>query len=192
MIDDAAKLVSTCKAYQKFSHRSKAPTQPSQLIASSWPLQRWGIDIIGKLTPAQGNYTFAVVAVEYFTKWVEAKPIANVTSSTIQKCFWQNIICRYEVPQQITIDNTKYFDSVMFKDFCHQVGTKVSFASVYYPQSNGAVERANALNFEAIKKILEGEKKGKWAEVMHRAIWSHQLHPIPVIVWSRGSTAERN
>jgi hypothetical protein len=68
MIDDAAKLVSTCKAYQKFSHRSKAPTQPSQLIASSWPLQRWGIDIIGKLTPAQGNYTFAVVAVEYFTK----------------------------------------------------------------------------------------------------------------------------
>jgi hypothetical protein len=37
----------------------------------------------------------------------------------------------------------------------------VSFASVYRPQSNRAVERANALIFEAIKKILEGEKKGK-------------------------------
>jgi hypothetical protein len=35
------------------------------------------------------------------------------------------------------------------------------------------VERANALIFEAIKKILEGEKKGKWAEVMQRAVWSH-------------------
>jgi hypothetical protein len=54
----------------------------------------------------------------------------------------------------------------MSKDFCHQVGTKVSFTSVYHPQSNGAVERANVLIFEAIKKILEGEKKGKWAEVM--------------------------
>jgi hypothetical protein len=58
----------------------------------------------------------------------------------------------------------------MFKDFCHQVGTKVSFTSVYHPQSNGAVERANALVFEAIKKILEGEKKKKWAEVMPRAV----------------------
>jgi hypothetical protein len=47
------------------------------------------------------------------------------------------------------------------------------FASVYHPQSNGSVERANTLIFEAIKKILEGEKKGKWAEVMPRAVWSH-------------------
>jgi hypothetical protein len=61
----------------------------------------------------------------------------------------------------------------MFKDFYHQVGMKVSFASVYHPQSNKAVEQANALIFEAIKKILEGEKKGKWVEVMPRAVWSH-------------------
>jgi hypothetical protein len=61
----------------------------------------------------------------------------------------------------------------MFKDFCHQVGMKASFISVYHPQSNGAVEQANTLIFEAIKKILEGEKKGKWVEVMLRAVWSH-------------------
>jgi hypothetical protein len=51
--------------------------------------------------------------------------------------------------------------------------TKVAFASVYHPQSNGAVERANSIIFEAIKKTLEGEKKGKWAEVMPLAISSH-------------------
>jgi hypothetical protein len=51
---------------------------------------------------------------------------------------------------------------------------KVAFTSVYHPQSNRAVERANALIFEGIKKILEGEKKGKWAEVMPRAVWSHK------------------
>jgi hypothetical protein len=61
----------------------------------------------------------------------------------------------------------------MFKDFCQQIGTKVAFASVYHPQSNGAVERANSLISEAIKKILEGEKKGKWAEVMPTVVWSH-------------------
>jgi hypothetical protein len=46
--------------------------------------------------------------------------------------------------------------------------------SVYHPQSNGVGERAIALIFEAIKKILEGEKKGKWAEVMPTTIWSHE------------------
>jgi hypothetical protein len=46
-------------------------------------LQQWGINIVGKLTPSQGNYTFTIVAVEYFTKWVEAKPITNVSSATI-------------------------------------------------------------------------------------------------------------
>jgi hypothetical protein len=61
----------------------------------------------------------------------------------------------------------------MFKDFCHQIRMKVAFALVYHPKSNGAIERVNALIFEAIKKILEGEKKGKWAEVMLKAIWSH-------------------
>jgi hypothetical protein len=51
------------------------------------------------LTPAQGNYIFAIIAVEYFTKWIEAKLATNLFSTTIQRFFWQNIICRYGVPQ---------------------------------------------------------------------------------------------
>jgi hypothetical protein len=63
----------------------------------------------------------------------------------------------------------------MFKDFCHQIETKVAFTSVYHPQSNGAIERANALIFEAINQILQCEKKGKWTEFMTRAVWSHNM-----------------
>jgi hypothetical protein len=111
----------------------KAPAQPVQVIALSWPLQQWSIDIIGKLTPAQGNYTFAVVVVEYFTKWIEAKPRSNVSSASIKKFFWQNIICRYGITGHITVDNVMYFDNAMLKDLCHQIGTKVAFASVYHP-----------------------------------------------------------
>jgi hypothetical protein len=64
----------------------KVPSQPVQLLAPSWPLERWSINIVGKLTLAQGNYTFAVVAVEYFTKLIEAKALTK-------KFFWKNIIC---------------------------------------------------------------------------------------------------
>jgi flagellin-specific chaperone FliS len=50
---------------------------------------------------------------------------------------------------------------------------KVAFASVYHPQSNEAVEKVISLIFEAMKKILKREKKGKWAKVMPTAVWSH-------------------
>jgi hypothetical protein len=123
----------------------------------------------------KGNDAFTIVAVEYFTKWVEAKPITNITSATIKKFFWQNIICRYGFLQQITVDNAKYFDCDMFKDFCHQVEMKVVFAFIYHPQSHRVVERANALIFETIKTILEGEKKGKLAMVMPTTMCCHNM-----------------
>jgi hypothetical protein len=45
--------------------------------------------------------------VDYFTKWVEAKPLANIKAPTTQKFFWQNIICRFGVPRELTVDNGK-------------------------------------------------------------------------------------
>jgi hypothetical protein len=53
------------------------------------------------------------------------------------------------------------------------MGVEAAFTSVYHPQSNGAVKKVNALIFTAIKKILENQPKGKWAEELPRAEWSH-------------------
>jgi hypothetical protein len=46
------------------------------------------MDIAGPLPTAQGNFKFVVVAVEYFTKWIEARPVATITLATIRKFFW--------------------------------------------------------------------------------------------------------
>jgi hypothetical protein len=54
------------------------------------------------------------------------------------------------VPKHIIVDNAKYFDNAMFKEFCQQIGTRVAFASVYHSQSNRAVEKANCLIFQAL------------------------------------------
>jgi hypothetical protein len=76
-----------------FSPRSGNPSQFTKLIAHTWPLQRWGLDIVGPLRTAQGNLKFTFVAVEYFTKWIEARAVSTITSKTAQKFFWQNIVC---------------------------------------------------------------------------------------------------
>jgi hypothetical protein len=73
------------------------------------------------------------VVVEYFTEWVEAKPLTNVSSASIRKFFWQNIICHYGVPRHITVGNARYFNNAMFKDFCQQIGMNVPFVLVDHP-----------------------------------------------------------
>jgi hypothetical protein len=87
IIDDAAKLVKTCQACQKFLSNTQTPSQPSQLITPLWPLQRWCIDIVGPLMTAQGDYKYAMVAVEYFTKWIEEKPLVNIAVAGLKRFF---------------------------------------------------------------------------------------------------------
>jgi hypothetical protein len=87
VIDNASKIMATCEARKKFSSHSRALSQPSQLITPSWLLQRWGIDIVGPLPTAEGNYKYTVVAVEYFTKWIEVKPLLNIVSASLKKFF---------------------------------------------------------------------------------------------------------
>jgi hypothetical protein len=140
---NVAKLVQKCEGCQKCARDQKQPSSHTQLIQPTWPLQRWGLDLLGPLPPAQGNLKYVVVAVEYFSKWIEAKPLATITSVTVQKFFCQNIVCRFGVPKAITVDNGTQFDAEAFKKFCEQIGTKIHFASVRHPESNGLVERAN-------------------------------------------------
>jgi hypothetical protein len=77
---------------------------------------------------SSGNLKFTFVAVEYFTKWIEARAVSTITSKTAQKFFWQNIVWRFGVPSELTVDNGKQFDSQDFKDFCFSIGTKLAFA----------------------------------------------------------------
>jgi ribonuclease HI/transposase InsO family protein len=172
-IKDVEHIVKTCKACQFTTKHQRRSGAPSQLITPTWPLQRWGMDIVGPLPTAQGNFKFVVVAVEFFTKWIEVRPLTTITSATIRKFFWWQIICRFGVPRELAIDNGKQFDCQDFREYCRSIGTKLCFASVYHPQSNGAVERANGQIFSAIKKCLFEQKKGKWVDELLRAIWSH-------------------
>jgi len=115
------------------SKHQNQPTHYIQLIEPTWPLQRWGMDLIGPMPNAQENLKYAVVVVEYFTKWVEAKPLRTITSATVQRFLWQNIVCRFGVSRTLTIDIGTQFDAESFRKFCSQIRTGLNFASVRHP-----------------------------------------------------------
>jgi hypothetical protein len=96
---DAKKLVRECEACQKTANQQNLPSILVHLIPPSWTLQRWRVDLVGPLPTTQRKCKFAVVTVDYFTKWVEAKALANITTPTIQKFFWQNIVYKFGVPR---------------------------------------------------------------------------------------------
>jgi len=62
-------------------------------------------DILGPFSPDKGQMKFLIVAVVYFTKWIEAKPLTTITTQQVQQFVWKDIICRYGVPHTIIIDN---------------------------------------------------------------------------------------
>jgi hypothetical protein len=138
-------------------------------------MQRWGLNLLGPLPLAQGNLKYIVVAVEYFSKWIEAKPLATITSATIQKFFCQNIVCRFGVPKAITVDNGTQVDAETFKTFCSQIGTKIHFASVRHIESNGLVERANEIIITGIMKSIFNQHKGKWPDELIKVVWNHNI-----------------
>jgi hypothetical protein len=170
---DAIDLVQKCENCQKCARDQKQSSSLTQLIQPTWPLQRWGLDLLGPLPPAQGNLKYVVVAVEYFSKWIEAKPLATITSATVQKFFWQNIVCRFGVPKAITIDNGTQFDVETFKTFCTQIGTKIHFTSVRHPELNGLVERANGIIIIGIMKSIFNQPRGKWPDELIKVVWNH-------------------
>jgi transposase InsO family protein len=77
------------------------------------------------------------------------------------------------VPKAITVDNGAQFDAKTFKTFCSQIGTKIPFASVRHPESNGLVERANGIIITGIMKSIFNQPKGKWPDELIKVVWNH-------------------
>nr|GEU43466.1 reverse transcriptase domain-containing protein [Tanacetum cinerariifolium] len=139
------------------------------------PLQaNYGIDIAGPFLEGPGKVKFLIVAMDYFTKWIEAKAVATITDGQVKKFVWDNIVCRFGIPGEIISDNGKQFSDNPFKDWCDKLNITQRFASVKHPQSNGLVERANRSLREVIKSRL-GEGNKNWVEELPHVLWAHRI-----------------
>ena len=67
---------------------------------------------------------YLVVTTEYFTKWIEAEPVEQITTHKIQHIVWKNIVCGFGVPKRLVSDNNTQFASQELGKLCLEVGIK--------------------------------------------------------------------
>ncbi|GKV12104.1 hypothetical protein SLEP1_g23299, partial [Rubroshorea leprosula] len=173
MQEDAKKFVQRCQKCQFFAHLTHQPAEELTSLTAPWPFAQWGIDLLGPFVKAVGGATHLVVAIDYFTKWVEAKPLSCLTSRRIEDFLFSSVICRYGIPNQIIVDNGPQFNCTSFKDFCSSYGIKLVFTSVYHPEANGMVESVNKAILEGIKPRLD-QLKTKWVDELNNVLWAYR------------------
>ena len=170
---DAIELVKQCDKCQWFENVQRLPTEKLTVITSPWPFSQWGIDIVGPLPQGKGQVKFLLVAIDYFTKWVEAEALSTIMEARIQSFVWKNIICRFGIPLTIISDNGRQFDSQAFRDFCSGLGIKNQFSSPGHPQANRQTEVTNRILLKIIKIKLD-DAKGAWPEELPNVLWAYR------------------
>jgi hypothetical protein len=130
VVIDAKDLIKRCKGCQFFAKQHHLPAQVLRTIHSSWPFAMWGLHIVGPFRTAPGGYKHILVAVDKFTKWIEVRPVAKVTSKEAAK-FIRDITHHFGVPNRIITDLGKAFTGSVFWDFCQD-----NTIDVYYSWSS--------------------------------------------------------
>ena len=158
------------------------PAQELRTIPLTWPFTVWGLDMAGPFRTARGGLTHLLVAVDKFTKWVEAKTIKKLDGATATK-FVIEITTQFGIPYSIITDNGTNFAVGELSKFCSRSKIWLDVAFVAHPQSNGQVERTNGIILQGIKPRLETP--------LHRAAgaWVDEL---PAILWSIRTTTNRS
>jgi hypothetical protein len=114
---DAMQMVKKCDKCQRFSTLIHRPANSLSAISSPLPFAKWGMDILGPYTPASGQRRYVLVAVDYFTKWVEAEAVRGIKWTDVSAFIWKSIITRYGVPQSMVFDNGPQFETCQLKEW---------------------------------------------------------------------------
>ncbi|GJU34395.1 reverse transcriptase domain-containing protein [Tanacetum coccineum] len=129
----------------------------------------WGIDFMGPFPSSRGN-KYILVAVDYLSKWVEAKALPTNDARVVVK-FLKSLFSRFGAPRAIISDRGTHFCNDKFARVMSKYGVTHRLSTPYHPQTSGQVEVTN----RGLKRILErtvGENRASWSDKLDDALWA--------------------
>nr|GEX37146.1 hypothetical protein [Tanacetum cinerariifolium] len=129
----------------------------------------WGIDFMGPFPNSKGN-KYILVAIDYLSKWVEAKALPTNDARVVVK-FLKSLFSRFGTPKAIISDRGTHFCNDQFAKVMSKYGVTHRLSTAYHPQTSGQVEVTN----RGLKRILErtvGENRASWTDKLDDALWA--------------------
>ncbi|KAL5835927.1 hypothetical protein ACOSQ4_015424 [Xanthoceras sorbifolium] len=160
MFREAAEYARKCDRCQRTASIPRLPAEDLTPMRAPWPFAQWGLDIIGSLPIGSSQKKYAIMGIDYFTKWIEAEALARITERKATKFVRRSIIYRFGVPEAIITDHGTQFDNRAFRALCQEYKINVCFASPSHPQTNG---------------------QGAWVDKLHEVLWALRTTPHTTI-----------
>ncbi|GKV39526.1 hypothetical protein SLEP1_g47284 [Rubroshorea leprosula] len=146
ILKDCISYAKGCKACQIHGPLQRVPASELHPIVKPWPFRGWVIDLIGKVyPPSTRGHSFIIVATDYFTKWVEAKPMKKGT----------------------------VFVGAQVEAFAKEMGFRLLTSTPHYAQANGQAEASNRIVINLLEKMVDDNPRC-WHELLSDTIWAYR------------------
>jgi Integrase zinc binding domain/Integrase core domain len=170
MYENIRQYVQSCDACQR-----KGKPKRQQLlhpIPVHSPFYQIGIDFVGPLPITKNGNKYIIVAMDYLTKWPEAKATPAATADETVKFIYEEIICRHGCPQRILSDRGTHFNNQVVNGLMDRFKIKHLLSTPYHPQTNGLVERFNRTLCESLAKLVE--QTNEWDEFIAPVLFAYR------------------
>ncbi|GJX42207.1 reverse transcriptase domain-containing protein [Tanacetum coccineum] len=175
---DAHDIVKSCDSCQCQGKISQKDEMPQNAIHVCEIFDVWAIDFMGPLPSSRGN-KYILVAVDYLSKWVEAKPLPTNDARVVVKNL-KSLFARFGTPRAIISDRGTHICNDQFSKVMLKYGVTHRLSTAYHPQTSGQVEVSN----RGLNRILErtvGENRASWSDKLDDALWAfHTTFKTPI------------
>nr|GFA47926.1 reverse transcriptase domain-containing protein [Tanacetum cinerariifolium] len=178
---DAFELVKNCDSCQHQGKISQRDEMPQNSIQVYEIFDVWGIDFMGPFPSSKGN-KYILVAVDYLSKWVEAKALPTNDSRVVVK-FLKSLFSRFEIPKAIISDRGPHFCNDQFARVMSKYGVTHRLSTAYHPQTSGHVSLWKGMSFTSrtqTQSILGYEARKFYLKIAgdHRKLLLNELSEL--------------
>src|SRR6266540_1048296 len=140
--------------------------------------KRWGIDIVGPLPITREGNRYIIVAMDYFSRWSEARSLKAANAETVATFIYEEIICRFGTPRILQSDRRTHFVNEVIQKLTKRFRVRHSLSSPYHPQSNRLVERFNKTLCEGIAKLAE--EVDQWDRFIQLVLFAYRIKELKI------------
>lgn len=173
---DYMEFIKRCDGFQRDVILNKVPPEQLHSISSTWPFNKYRINIFGPFLTVVRQLKYLIVAMDYFTKWAKVELVAKITSDHVKRFIWRSTICQFGIPRTMIVANGTQFASNAIKTFCTENGICLVFTFVEHPQTNGQVEAVNKTILNGLKVRIQ-KSRFSWTKQFLYVLCSYHMTP---------------